>query len=157
MEWKTGIIEDLTIIDLEKHEDSRGYLIETFRSDELPTSIIPAMSYVSITNPGQSRGPHEHVHQTDVFSFVGPGNFRFVAWDNRKKSPTYGIFQEHTFGEIKPATIIVPPGIIHGYINTSDKAATVINYPDRLYMGEKKVEDVDEIRHESDLNSPFKL
>ena len=157
MEWKEGTIEDLTIIDLQKHEDSRGYLIETFRSDELPSSIIPAMSYVSITNPGQSRGPHEHVYQTDVFSFVGPGDFRLALWDNRENSSTYGVYQEYIVGETKPATVIVPPGVVHGYVNISDKAATVINYPDKLYMGENKSEAVDEIRHESDLNSPFKL
>jgi dTDP-4-dehydrorhamnose 3,5-epimerase len=157
MEWKRGKIEGVAVLDLERHEDSRGYLIETFRRDELPNSIEPAMGYVSVTLPGQSRGPHEHVHQTDIFSFTGPGDFRLVLWDNREDSPTYGNSAEYTLGDERFATVIVPPGVVHGYTNISDKPATVLNYPDRLYRGEGRGEAVDEIRHEDDADTPFKL
>lgn len=157
MEWRRGEIDGVAVLDLERHEDSRGYLIETFRRDELPMRFDPAMSYVSVTLPDQSRGPHEHVHQTDMFSFPGPGTFRLVIWDNREKSPTYGNFTEYTLGDERPATVIVPPGVVHGYKNISEKPAMVLNYPDRLYRGEGKMEDVDEIRHEDDAAGPFRL
>ncbi len=157
MEWKSGEIEGVFVIDLSRHEDDRGYLIETFRRDELPARIEPAMSYLSVTLPGQSRGPHEHVNQTDMFSFTGPGDFRLKLWDNRESSPTYGNYTEVVLGETRPATVIVPPGVVHGYANVSDKPAAVLNYPDRLYRGEGKREDIDEIRHEDDPDCPFKL
>ena len=157
MDWKQGEIEGVHIIKLARHEDPRGYLIETFRRDEMPVQIDMAMSYVSVTLPGQARGPHEHVEQTDVFAFTGPGDLKLALWDNRETSSTYGNYTEVVVGESNPVTVIVPPGVVHGYANASDGPAFVLNYPDRLYRGEGKKGEVDEIRHEDDANSPFKL
>ncbi len=68
-EWIKGHIEGVIIKKLVKHLDERGYLCETFRTDELPLALKPVMSYVSITEPGVARGPHEHFEQTDIFVF----------------------------------------------------------------------------------------
>lgn len=160
MKFKKGKIDKVKIFNLKKHEDERGYLVETYRVDTLPNKIKPEMSYVSFTNPQVSRGPHEHVHQTDIFTFMGPGNFMLKLWDNRKKSKTYLNFIEIYAGEDNPMTIIVPPGVVHGYKNVSKsktKQSMVINYPDKLFMGWNKKEKVDEIRHEHNPDSPFKL
>ena len=44
---------------------------------------------------------------------------------------------------------IVPPGVVHGYQNISTSIdGMVLNYPDKLYRGWKKKEEVDEVRHE---------
>lgn len=53
--------------------------------------------------------------------------------------------------------VLVPKGVVHGYKNVGDEDGMVINCPDRLYMGHGKRELVDEIRHEDDANSPFKM
>ncbi len=158
MEYKKGDIDGVKIIPLKKNTDKRGFLIETFRIDTLPENIQPEMSYASYTKPGVSRGPHEHKYQTDIFSFIGPGDFRIKLWDNRKDSKTYRNFMEIHAGEKNPATIIVPPGVIHGYKNISkDSDAMVLNYPDKLYKGRDKKEEVDEIRHEDVTDSVFKI
>ncbi len=157
MEWKNGDIDGVEVVELKMYEDVRGYLIETYRSDEIPGGVKPTMSYISVTQPGKSRGPHEHVHQTDVFSFPGPGDFKLSLWDNRPGSLTYGNSREYKLGEARPATVIVPPGVVHGYSNVSEKPAMVLNYPDKLYRGEGKREEVDEIRHEDEADSPFRL
>jgi len=157
MEWKRGDIEGVHLIELKRYEDERGHLMETFRRDELPVQLECAMSYMSITKQGQSRGPHEHRDQTDVFSFIGPGKFLLKLWDNRESSPTHGNYLELEVGEGRPATVIVPPGVVHGYKNLSEWPAMVLNYPDRLYRGEGKKQDVDEIRYEGDETSPFRL
>jgi dTDP-4-dehydrorhamnose 3,5-epimerase len=44
--------------------------------------------------------------------------------------------------------VVVPPGVVHGYKNISDRDGMVLNYPDKLYKGWGKKEEVDEIRHE---------
>ncbi len=156
--WAKGQIEGVIIKTLTKYVDQRGFLTETFRLDELPENIKPVMSYVSYTEPGISRGPHEHEFQTDVFSFIGPGNFLIRLWDNRESSGTYGNFMELYAGQDNPATILVPPGVVHGYKNISRvDRGMVLNYPDQLFMGWAKKEPVDEIRHESDAGSPFKM
>jgi len=48
------------------------------------------MSYISQTEPGIIRGPHEHKDQADLFCFIGPSTFRLYLWDARKGSPTFG-------------------------------------------------------------------
>jgi dTDP-4-dehydrorhamnose 3,5-epimerase len=52
-----------------------------------------------------------------------------------------------------PMRVIVPPGVVHGYINISNVDGYVLNFPNKLYAGKRKKEPVDEIRHE---NSEFK-
>ena len=149
MEFKKGEIEGVVINKLNKFTDERGFLIETFRIDNLPDNLQPVMGYVSYTTPGVGRGPHEHLKQTDIFCFMGPGNFKMKLWDNRKESKTYRCCMEIIGGEDNPIRLIVPPGVVHGYKNISkEEDGMVLNYPDKLYRGWNKKEEVDEIRHE---------
>jgi len=149
MQFKKGKIEGLIIEQLTKFSDDRGYLVEIFRIDNLPSKLRPVMSYVSYTKPGIARGPHEHIEQTDIFCFMGPGNFKIRLWDNRKEYESYGNFMELIGGKDNPIFLIVPPGIVHGYKNISkEEAGMVINYPNKLYRGWDRKEKVDEIRHE---------
>jgi dTDP-4-dehydrorhamnose 3,5-epimerase len=149
------MIKDVIIKNLNKYEDERGWLTEIYRNDEM--NYQPVMSYISVTKPGVSRGPHEHKAQSDFFVFVGPGNFALYLWDNRHDSETFEEKQILEVGEKNPVAVIVPPGIVHGYKCISDIPAYSVNLPDKLYAGEFKKEEVDEIRHESDPNSPFKI
>ena len=129
--------------------DERGFLVETFRIDNLLDNLQPVMSYVSYTKPGVTRGPHEHEEQTDIFCFMGPGNFKIKLWDNRKESDNYGNCLEVIGGKDNPIRVVVPPGVVHGYKNISkEEDGMVLNYPDKLYRGWGKKEEVDEIRHE---------
>lgn len=145
------------VIDLKIHTDERGWLAELFRSDEQPAELGPEMGYVSATKPGVSRGPHEHADQTDVFCFVGPGMFEIALWDNRKESLTFGNTQRFRAGVDHPLMVVIPPGVVHGYRNVGSVEAFVINLPNRLYGGIGRKLAVDEIRHEDDPNTRFKL
>ena len=145
-------MEGLEIKELPVYKDQRGWLSEIFRDDE--TLYRPAMSYLSMTRPGLLRGPHEHRDQTDYFCFVG--QFRLYVWDNRKDSPTYLEKKVVDTNDI-PTVAIVPAGVVHAYKNTGSSDGLVINMPDRLFMGEGKAEPVDEIRHEDDPSSPFRI
>ncbi len=149
MEFKKGEIEGVSINKLNKFTDERGFLLETFRVDNLPDNLQPVMSYISYTKPGIARGPHEHMGQTDIFCFMGPGSFLIKLWDNRKESKTFGYYMKVIGGEDNPIRVIVPPGVVHGYKNISEEVdGMVLNYPDKLYRGWGKKEEVDEIRHE---------
>ncbi len=157
-EWNKGSIDGVIVKKLFKHLDERGYLCETFRSDDLPADLNPAMSYVSFTEPGIARGPHEHVEQTDIFVFTGPGNFKVKLWDNRKESATRNNYMEIYAGRDNLLLVTIPPGVVHGYKNISlTERGMVLNYPDRLFMGPGRQEKVDEIRHEDDPQSPFQM
>ena len=90
MQFHPGPIDGVLWRPLTKYHDGRGWLCELFRHDDLPEEFHPVMAYISATEPGVARGPHEHVDQADYFTFIGPSNFKMYLWDNRPKSKTYG-------------------------------------------------------------------
>jgi dTDP-4-dehydrorhamnose 3,5-epimerase len=150
-----GEIADVVVYELKKYYDERGWLCELFRRDDLASEFFPAMSYLSITRPGVTRGPHEHVDQADLFCFLGPSDFHLRMWDNRPESPTFRHVMDVRAGETGPKAVIVPTGVVHAYKNYGTVDGMVVNCPNRLYMGEKRSEPVDEIRHEDDPETEF--
>ena len=153
--FKDGEIEGVVIKKLESYSDNRGWLMELFRKDdpELVSGFEPLMSYISVTHPDVTRGPHEHKEQTDYFCFLG--KFSLFLWDNRVGSPTYN--NRKVIENADRLIVIVPPGIVHAYKNIGGEDAMVLNFPDRLYAGWGKKEKVDEIRYENDTETPFRI
>ncbi len=150
------MIEGVIIKKISKYEDKRGYLSELFRKDDL-NGYLPEMAYLSYTEPNIIRGPHEHKFQSDLFIFLGPGNFRLYLWDRREDSKTKGETLELEVGALNPVLVLVPPGVVHGYKCISEVPALSLNFPDKLYRGSGKLEEIDEIRWEEDKNSPYKI
>jgi dTDP-4-dehydrorhamnose 3,5-epimerase len=150
-------IQDVVVRDLRKFNDSRGWLTELFRRDELASELFPAMTYISSTLPGVTRGPHEHVDQADLFCFLGPSDFQLRLWDNRKDSPTYGNRITLVVGASDPKSVLIPRGVVHAYRNVGSVDGIVINCPNRLYMGDGRREPIDEIRHEDDPQTVFTM
>lgn len=157
MIFEKGTIDGVIIKELKKYVDERGWLCELFRQDEIPGEIFPVMSYVSLTQPGVTRGPHEHVAQWDYFCFLGPANFKVYLWDNRETSATYGKMMVIYAGVDAPKALAVPPGIVHAYKNIGIEPGLVFNAPNKLYAGWGRQEPVDEVRWENDPDSPFKV
>lgn len=155
--FSEGEIKGVVVRKLKKFPDDRGWLTELFRKDEMDAEFLPAMAYISSTNPGVTRGPHEHWDQADYFCFIGPSNFKLRVWDNRKNSETFGSMMTMVVGEDNPAAVLIPAGVVHGYKNVGEKDGIVINCPNRLYAGDGRKEEVDEIRHEDDGESTFVL
>lgn len=141
----------------QRFNDSRGWLMECFRSDEIGMEITPEMSYVSVTLPNIARGPHEHLHQTDYFCFLGTSSFKIYLWDNRENSSIYKEKVTIEANENEQLLMIIPPGIVHAYKNIGNKDGIVLNFPNKLYAGKGKQEKVDEIRYEDNSDSFFKL
>lgn len=155
--FREGSIHDVVVRDLRKFNDGRGWLSELFRSDHLTTEFLPAMAYTSSTKPGVTRGPHEHVEQADLFCFLGPSNFKLRMWDNRGSSPTHGNVMTLVVGADNPKSVLIPKGVVHAYRNIGEVDGIVINCPNRLYMGTDRHEAVDEIRHEDDPDTIFRI
>ena len=145
-------MDGLEVRELSLYKDSRGWLGEIIRKDE--ATFKPLMTYLSMTKPGFVRGPHEHSEQTDYFCLIG--RFRLYFWDNRKTSSSYKQKETIDISDV-PMIAVVPPGIVHAYKNIGSSDGLVINLPDRLFMGEGKTEPVDEIRHEDDPLSSFRI
>ncbi len=152
-----GPIEGVVLRPLRRHKDARGWLMEIFRQDELAEADWPAMAYISETQPGVARGPHEHHEQTDCFAFVGPGDFKLYLWDGRHHSATFGNRQVLPAGASNSLLVVVPPGVVHAYKNISDVPGIVFNAPNRLYAGHGRRQPVDEVRHENWDNDPYTI
>jgi len=148
-------IKGVIIKTLTTHSDDRGWLAEIYRTDD--DQLLPVMGYVSHTKRGVIRGPHEHVAQTDFFVFIGPGDFELHLWDNRKDSETFTNKINIIVGESNKVSVIVPPGVVHGYKSISNPGSLSINLPDKLFAGTGKKEKIDEIRHENYKESIFKI
>jgi dTDP-4-dehydrorhamnose 3,5-epimerase len=156
-------IEGVSVQSLAQFGDERGWLSELWRSDE-DEGILPVMGYISMTRAGVARGPHEHIHQTDIFVFLA-GSWKVRLWDNRVGSPTHLAVMDVEIKDprmsvmIEPSLvkIVVPPGVVHAYANVAFRGSYglascqdgfVFNFPDKLYRGRGKQEPEDEIRHE---------
>lgn len=155
--FREGPIEGVLWKPLMRHHDGRGWLCELFRQDELPAEFHPAMAYLSISLPGITRGPHEHVAQADCFCFLGPSTFALYLWDRRVQSSTYGHKQVKYVGAKQPTLVVIPPGVVHAYKNVGEEEGMVLNCPNRLYRGVGKAEPIDEIRWEERTGHPFRV
>jgi len=156
MNWKDAPIDGIGLEPFSVFSDDRGWLAELFRRDELPAQDYPAMGYLSSTKAGIARGPHEHVSQTDRFAFFH-GEYTLFLWDSRQDSPSYGSRMSVSVGAQNPVVVTVPPGVVHAYRNEGAAPAFVLNFPDQLYAGQDKKEEVDEIRHEEQESSIYTM
>jgi dTDP-4-dehydrorhamnose 3,5-epimerase len=155
VEWTDTEIDGVIIRTLTPHRDERGTLTELFRRDDLQEALARGfssmMGYMSVTEPGVMRGPHEHRQQTDVFVFQG--RFDLYLWrlgQMRVGEPPHNArYRVTTIPEVL-CRVIVPPGVVHGYKNQGEQPGIVFNFPDQLYGGWGRGTPVDEIRHESD-------
>ncbi len=151
--FREAHIHDVEIKTLQKHEDDRGWLCELWRNDT--DKHLPAMCYISITKPSIVRGPHEHMHQTDRFCFLGNATFLLVLWDNRKDSSTYNNRMKLLCKKDFLVTATIPNGVVHGYKNIDVKDGFILNLPDQLFKGVNREDSIDEFRYENNKTSPF--
>src|SRR5881397_1219662 len=155
--FQKGEIKDVVVRHLRRYNDQRGWLSELFRQDELDAEFLPAMAYISSTKAGVTRGPHEHVDQADLFCFIGPSNFKLRLWDNRPESQTFNNVVTLVVGEDNPKSVLIPKGVVHAYRNVGLVPGIVFNCPNRLYMGVGKKDQIDEIRHEDDSQTIYRM
>jgi len=161
IEFVDGSISGLLVEILEAYDDTRGWIVELARRDQLRrlrqrnriTSGDLQMAYLSMTKAGEMRGPHSHVAQTDVFVFVS-SKFEVFLWDDRPVANTYRHRLKVVTDPEKFTRVIVPAGVVHAY-RALDKDGLTANCPDQLYRGWDKKQQVDEVRWEDRPDSPF--
>ena len=58
---------------------------------------------------------------------------KVVLYDARENSPTHRQLMDHFIGERKPALIIVPPGVCHGFKAVGTETPFFVNIPTLPY------------------------
>ena len=89
---------------------------------------------------GTIRAFHKHNELWDWF-FISHGSAKFVLVDDQDDSPTKGEMMTVIIGERKPALIVVPPGVYHGWMSLEDDTQ-MISTASHVYNREKP----DEVR-----------
>ena len=71
--------------------------------------------------------------RTKVKALLDRGAVRIVLYDARASSPTHGQLNEFSFGEHRPALLMVPPGVWHGVENLRHEPSALLNLVDEAY------------------------
>ena len=117
-------IQDVKVIPLTTHMDDRGYLTEIVRAQQSgdPHAVVHKFGQVYLVGDvakGTIRAFHKHEVLWDWF-FISHGSAKFVLKDDREDSTTFGAMQTVVTGSRRPALVVVPPGVYHGWMSLED-------------------------------------
>lgn len=128
---------------LRVNRDPRGILAETLRADWQdcydPTERPFGQAYYSSTEPWVARDEDRwHVHERQADRFVIPrGDVVVALYDPRDGSPTRGRLNLVRLGESNgdggQYLLLIPPGVLHGFMVVGPGDALLLNYPTRLW------------------------
>lgn len=104
---------------LDIHSDERGWLAEMLKQEQGIKQII-----VATIKPGQQRGGHYHLEQTDWMLVLGQGEILLEDIESKEKTKI-------KTDELK--LVIIYPKTFHLVKNTSDKTIYFVEAKDRIY------------------------
>ena len=110
-------------------------LCEIFRREWLPANNDIDQVFQSLMMPGSISAWHVHQLTTDRL-FVSQGLFRIVLYDARPDSTTYECINEFRLGDVRPALLVIPPGVWHAVQNIATTSAVLLNLVDQAYRYE---------------------
>ena len=110
-------------------------LCEVFRRDWMLDEGTVDQVFQSVMNPGSISAWHVHYLTTDRL-FASHGLLKVVLFDARENSSTRGRINEFRFGALRPALLVIPPGVFHGVQNISHEPAVLLNLVDQAYRYE---------------------
>jgi dTDP-4-dehydrorhamnose 3,5-epimerase-like enzyme len=108
------VIKDVRVDRLEIKRDDRGWLTEVLRSSHHTQGAKIAQLYVTVGNPGKTKGKHFHTRKVEWFSVVS-GNAKLFLRDTRT-----GKEQVVPMGEANMVTVMIPPHVAHAITNEGD-------------------------------------
>src|ERR1019366_8668614 len=122
------MIEGVVITPLKKIPDDRGKIMHIMKGTD-PAFKNFGEVYCSTIYPGIVKGWHLHKEMTLNYAVI-KGNIKFVLYDDRKDSPTYGVTQEVFMGDNQYVMVTVPPFVWNGFMCIGLEEAFVINFTD---------------------------
>ena len=123
------MIEGVIITPLKQILDERGKIMHMMEDPrEIDLSIFSEFGeiYFSRVFPGAVKA--WHIHEKMTLNYAVPhGNIKFVLYDEREGSATYGEVNEIFLGEDNYQLVTVPPLIWNGFKGLGAEAALVAN------------------------------
>ncbi|MBI4142381.1 dTDP-4-dehydrorhamnose 3,5-epimerase family protein [Candidatus Uhrbacteria bacterium] len=126
-------ISGLLLTPLKILKDDRGQIMHLLRADA-PHFQKFGEVYVSGINAGATKGWKIHARAVANLAVVS-GRVRFVCYDAREESLTYGEFQEVTLAPEGASyqLLTVPAGVALAWRNLGDAMALVVNCATEVY------------------------
>lgn len=122
-------LDGLTVTPLRQIDDARGAVLHMLRSNA-PEFTQFGECYFSEVLPNAIKGWKRHRLQTQNLA-VPTGRIRFVAFDGREQSPTFGQIDVIELGRPDQyMRLCVPPGIWYSFACISSTAALIANCAD---------------------------
>ena len=123
---KPSPIEGVRTLRLKRFTDDRGFFLEIFRakanhpeSQELADFFkgvpVVQMNFSIVDVGGHIKGLHYHLEQDDIWFVPPPSKAKFVFYDLRKASKTFGQTQVVVAGGGQDVLVRIPAGVAHGY------------------------------------------
>jgi dTDP-4-dehydrorhamnose 3,5-epimerase-like enzyme len=103
----------IDVLDVKK--DDRGWLAEILRSGNLTGGARLSQIFVTVGNPGKTKGKHYHTRKTEWFSVVS-GDAKLYLRDVRT-----GEEKVVPMGEKNMVTVAIPPHIAHAITSDGDQ------------------------------------
>lgn len=138
--FNKATIQGVEAVPLKVNVDDRGYLIEIVRATDPFMKKFGQVYLVGDPTRGIIRAYHKHDILWDYF-FISHGSAKFILVDDRQESPTYGHINIFIISEKNPTTLIVPPGVYHGWMSLEDDTQ-LLSTASEVYNREKP----DEVR-----------
>jgi dTDP-4-dehydrorhamnose 3,5-epimerase len=122
-------IPDVLLLEPHLHRDNRGFFLESWRADQLPSLGITAhfvQDNHSHSVAGTLRGLHYQIERPQgKLVRVVCGEVFDVAVDLRRSSPTFGHWVSTFLSQKNQSQLWIPPGFAHGFYVLSDSADLV--------------------------------
>lgn len=119
------MIEGIKVYPLKQIHDERGKVMHMMRNDS-PMFEKFGEIYFSITYPDVVKAWHLHKKMTLNYAVIS-GALKFVFYDDRKSSPTFGEIDEIFISPDNYSLITVPPNIWNGFKAVGPEISVLAN------------------------------
>lgn len=133
MKFRPTPIPQAMVVDMERHEDDRGFFARTWCADELAAhGLNPELKQCSVSYNklrGTLRGMHYQASPSMEAKLVRctKGAIFDVIVDARRGSPAEGRFFGLRLAQEGASMMYVPEGVAHGFITLTDDAEVTYN------------------------------
>jgi len=141
MKFQATKLTDVFEIEIEPHNDERGFFARTWCAEEFCRNrIAPALSQCSIsfnTRKGTLRGMHYQAEPFEEAKLVRctRGAIFDVALDLRPGSPTFHQWTASTLTADNRRALYIPKGCAHGFITLEDNTEILYQISDPYREG----------------------
>ena len=133
---KPGPIEGVAVHRLPRFVDDRGFFQEIYRAkadhpqseglaDFFRDVPVAQVNFTVVDAENHIKGLHYHLKQQDIWFCPHPYKAKFVLFDVRKGSPTFGKTQVVVAGDGLDLLVRIPEGVAHGYRPLTNPCALV--------------------------------